>query len=893
MIEVVLLDCDQVTASPGLDLDTLGHRVRLLGALGVDVVLLTAELEAGLLGPAPVPGPGRVFVWSGRPPEVLELGGSGTQATTAVYDARPGASPSDWVRRHLVGVGGPDTVRVVVDAADLDDVTITQSAFPAMVDDPSWRLEVDGFDPDLEGDVEAWLTVGNGRTGTRGSVEEAREDSSAAVFVAGVFGGEDGDPNGPELARGPEWPRLHPRVDADAVRLDPGSAIEHRRILDLRQAIVFREWRQRLGGGREWRFRSARFASLGDREILALVAEAEADGGAAVRLNGEIPGPAAEGSVAAVDQRGDGEQTLVSVRARDGGTASFAISSIDREGRLERLVGVGRGPADTAAGSGGPADTAAGSGGPADMAVQARDRARAAGFATVRDHHRREWRDRWRDADVVVEADHEAQEALRFSLYHLISAGDPESDLASIGARALTGPGYRGHVFWDTDIFVLPFFTWTHPPTARALLAYRYRTLPQARAKATRLGYAGALYPWESADTGEEVTPASTSLPDGTRLEILTGFQEHHISADVSWAAWQYWQVTSDHDFLVTMGAEMIVETARFWATRARPGDDGRHHIAEVIGPDEYHEGVDDNAYTNVMARWNLRAAAAVCELVPTLDVEAWQDLRSRLDIQASEVEEWQAVAAGLVDGFDPGSLLYEQFAGFHGLENIRAVDLAPRPFTGEMVVGVDRLRHTQVVKQADVLMLAHMLPVAVGGDAALANYRHYEPRTCHGSSLSPAIHAAVAARVGEIDDAATYFRAAAGLDLRDDMGNAAKGVHIATMGGLWQAAVFGFGGVRPESGAVRPESGGVRPDDGFVRIDPRLPPSWEKLAFPVRWRGTRIDVEVTVDTLRIHLDGPARVAVGSADPSPLDGGAFVATRQGDGWSEPVDAVML
>ena len=871
LIEVVLLDCDRATAGSADRADLLAHALGRLGALGVDVVLHASGPidDVERLGRR-AQGPGRLFVWSSSAPEVLEVGPSGSTAVATPYDSLPGRSPAVWARRQLVGAGGPDSLGVVTEIAGLDAIAAALSAFPTMVGDAAWRLEVNGFDPRREGDVEAWMTVGNGRSGTRGSLEEGREESSPGVFVAGVFGGADDDPDGPELAKGPEWTRLHPQAAGESVDLDAGSATEHRRVLDLRQAVVFRTWRQELDSGGRWNFRSARFASLCDREVMALLAEARVDGAdeaAAVSLGGEIPPPASEGAVASVETRGDDARITFSVEARHGGTASFAIASdSDGQGRLERLVAVER-----TAGADGQGATGG--------AEEALDRGRAAGMSTVHARHRRAWRDRWRHCDVVVDGDAESQEALRFSLYHLISAADPESDLASVGARAMTGPGYRGHVFWDTEIFVLPFFTWTHPATARALLAYRYRTLPGARAKAARLGYGGALYPWESADTGDEVTPETIALPDGTVLTILTGLQEHHISADVAWAAWHHWQVTADHDFLVTMGAEMIVETARFWVTRARVGDDGRHHIDEVIGPDEYHEGVDDNAYTNVMARWNLRAAVAVCDLVPKLAPDDGGDLRSRLGIGADEIEQWEAVAANLVDGFDPDSQLYEQYEGFFDLENIRAVDLAPRPFTGEMVVGVDRLRHTQVVKQADVLMLAHMLPGAVGGDVALANYRYYEPRTCHGSSLSPAIHAAVAARVGALDEAMTYFQAAAGLDLRDHMGNAAKGVHIATMGGLWQAAVFGFGGVQPESGGVQPEFDGVR-------IDPRLPRGWDRLAFPVRWRGTLIDVDATADTLRLHLDGPARVAIGGGASSPLPRGSFVAVAaEGGGWS--------
>jgi len=839
-----------------------------LTALGVDVVVVApADDSTEITDRMSGPGPGRVFLWWGHPPQVLELGPPAS-SPTPVADT----GPEDWVRRHLVGGGGPDTVVTAADRAQLDELAAPE-AFPAMADDRAWKLAVVDFDPGREGDVEAWLTVANGRTGTRGSLEEKGAGSSTGVFVAGVFGCIPGDQDGPELAPGPAWTHLDPRVDGEAVDLHAGETIEHRRVLDLRQATVFREWRQRLPSGRDWSFRSARFASLDDRRILAMQAEARVGDGvaaptgsqagtmASISLVGEIPVPAAGGVVKSTEVTHLGDRTMLSLHPSGGAAVSFALADerSDSDGaaqsRVARLVAVERG-------DGPDADRAA---------ATALSRARADGIASLHAHHRRAWRDRWRRADVVVGGDSDAQEALRFAVYHLISSADPDSDAASVGARAMTGPGYRGHVFWDTEVFVLPFFIWTHPPTARALLAYRYRTLPQARAKAARYGYQGALYPWESADTGDEVTPAFIDLPDGTTLSILTGMQEHHISADVAWATWQYWQATGDDEFLVAMGAELLVETARFWASRTRHGDDGRHHIDEVIGPDEYHEGVDDNAYTNVLAGWTLRTAAEACALLPTIDAGAWATLTGRLDLGPAEVAGWEAVAAGLADGFDPDTRLYEQFAGFFDLEDIRAVDLAARPFTGEMVVGVERLRHTQVVKQADVVMLAHMLPESVPPEVAAANYDYYEPRTCHGSSLSPAIHAAVAARLGTLDQAMTYFRAAASLDLRDQMGNAAKGVHIATMGGLWQAAVFGFGGVQ----AARHS----------VRIDPHLPPTWETLAFPLHWRGTLIDVEVTSAALRLHLDGPATVAVGTGAPSELRRGSFVAHRQGDRWS--------
>ena len=844
LVEVVILDWD--------DDHVLASCVDRLRASGIDVVLVVEadqrSAAADVLG-RDGPGPGKAFLWSDEGPQVSEVGAP---------PFPPGApDPVAWARSWLTGRSAPGTIAVVTEPspAVLDGMATAAESFPEPVPDPSWRLDVTGFDGDRERDVESWLTVANGRTGTRGSLEEHTSDSSPGFYIAGLFGCPDERGAVPHLVTGPEWTRLLPCAGDEAVDVARSGLIEHRRVLDLRQAIVLRDWRHGLAREGEFRFRSARFASQADRAVVALEAEAEVAGEPRpVRLDADIVMPEDQSAVDPVAPSTSDGVTHVAVEPREGfNHGAVAVSTHEHEGRLERLAAVDRAPRDAGAGA---------LGAEAELA-----RAEKLGLAALRARHRRAWRDRWRDADVIVDGTVEGldspvdlQRALRFALYHLISSGDPETDLASIGARSLSGPGYGGRVFWDTEIFLLPFFIWTHPPTARALLSYRHRTLPAARAKARRLGYGGALYAWESADTGDDATPLYAWLPDGTRLEIVTGLKEHHISADVAWAVWQYWLATADEEFLASKGAEIIIETARFWATRAVPGADGRRHITDTIGPDEYHEGVDDNAFTNVMARWNLETAAEVCGLLP--------EVAARLGIESSEPEGWRRVAAELVDGFDPSTGVYQQFAGFDRLESVKAVDLAPRPFSGEMVLGVDRLRTSQVVKQADVVMLAHMLPDVMPSGVALANYRYYEPRTSHGSSLSPAIHAAVAARLGLLDDAQRYFGMAAVLDLADKMGNASHGVHIATMGGLWQAAVIGFGGVRAER--------------DFVRIDPHLPDGWRELAFSVQWRGTRVQVQVRPGEMSLALDGRASVALGrDANPTVIGPGTVVARTEG------------
>ena len=305
---------------------------------------------------------------------------------------------------------------------------------------------------------------------------------------------------------------------------------------------------------------------------------------------------------------------------------------------------------------------------PGAAARQTLNHVQSAGWPIALFAHEAAWAERWRCSDIEVEGDEDAQRALRFAVYHLNSAANPSDERVSIGARALTGDAYLGHVFWDTEIFLLPFYTMTWPEAARALLMYRYHTLDGARSKAERMAWRGALYAWESADTGEEVTPTQALGLDGRPVPIRCGEQEQHISADISFAVWQYWQATADDDFLREAGAEILLEIARFWASRAQLEADGRRHIRGVIGPDEYHEGVDDNAYTNIMARWNIRRAFEIAALLRERWPDHWVPLAARLALGEAELDQWRETADSLATGFDTASGIYEQFAGFFSL---------------------------------------------------------------------------------------------------------------------------------------------------------------------------------------------------------------------------------
>jgi trehalose/maltose hydrolase-like predicted phosphorylase len=443
--------------------------------------------------------------------------------------------------------------------------------------------------------------------------------------------------------------------------------------------------------------------------------------------------------------------------------------------------------------------------------------------------------------------------AVRFSLFQLM-ASVPTDGEAAVAARGVSGPSYRGHVFWDADVFALPFFAASCPPAARAMLEYRLRRLGPAYRAAAERGLRGARFPWESARTGVDVTPSMDRPPHGPPIPIHTGEHEEHIVADVAWAAWQYAAWTGDEQFLRGAGRPLLLDTARFWASRIRVDEVGRGHIDDVIGPDEYHERVDDNVFTNVIARWNLRRAADLAEqIIDHHDGDARDDELVGL----GEVDEWRRLADALVDNYDPGSGRYEQFRGYAQLEPLVVSDLAPAPVAADLLFGRERISRSQIIKQPDVLMLHHLIPEETAPGSLRPNLAYYEPRCAHGSSLSPAIHAALFARDGRPDDALDLFRMASRLDLDNLTGTTAGGLHVATFGGLWQALAFGFLGLRPFPHALL--------------VDPHIPDRWQRLQMRVRFHGVRLDIEARPDTVCITGTAPVDVALprpgSAADP--------------------------
>jgi len=726
----------------------------------------------------------------------------------------------------------------------------TMAAILGETEDPAWIFAVDGFEPMMESSVESRFAISNGFLGVRGARSTTRGERwvvPARTYVAGLFDSASVKQTTQALVPAADWLGIRIALPDGPMVRHPRDVPLHRMTLDMRRGALLSESHHLSTPDVGLCVRTLRLVSMSERAVgLQLIQLEVKHGEVDIKFEASAEGMDIGLATDRLDQalglwhtRYSGMRlalATLSVLQVDGkivqpvalGPLSWSWSWKTRPGQVasfERFVAIVR--TDSLERDPGP---------------PARDKlglAQRAGWRGVVSAHEAAWTSRWLCSDVTIGGDVDAQHALRFAIYHLNGAANPADERVSIGARALTGDDYHGHVFWDTEIFLLPFYTLTWPEAARTLLMYRFHSLAGARAKAAGMGWRGALYAWESAGTGAEMTPERVIGPDRKVVAVLCGKQEQHISADVAYAVWQYWHATGDDDFLLQAGAEILLETGRFWASRAGLEADGHCHIRGVIGPDEYHEDIDDNAYTNVMARWNIRRALDTAALLREHWPARWKVLAGQLGLEDTELEQWRNVAETMKTGLNPKTGMFEQFSGYFDLEDIDLKNYAGRSVPMDVVLGRERTQHSQVVKQADVVALLGLLPEEFEGDSATKNFRYYSSRCGHGSSLSPAMHGLVAARLGDTATALRFFRLTAAIDLSAKRVGSAGGIHIAAQGGIWMLSVLGFAGLALRS-------------DG-ISIDPHLPTGWESIAFSVQWRGRHVKIKINRNERRIN----------------------------------------
>jgi len=751
------------------------------------------------------------------------------------------------------------------------------------------------FDPAQLHHKETIFTIGNGYLSTRGSFEEGYPGDHAATFAHGVF---DAVPIVfTELANLPNWAELNIYLDGERFSLTQGEILYFNRTLDLFTGVLKRQVRWQSPQGHTYDVCFERFTNLADPHVLCLrVSVTPLDIGgkayAIVEFRAGLNGGVDNLGILHwnwLDQKTEDQAAWLQLTTRASGIElGMAMQlTIDKNPPLPPFS---KGGVQTTNNTGWDVqnhptlvarlDSAVGETVVAEKIVTVftsrdlPDPAQAAwdllraeqsyddkGGVTppLQDQNnvfpinsvwntkyaanQAAWKHEWDLCDLVIEGDNDAQLAVRFNLFQLLIAAPRHDEKVNIGAKTLSGFGYRGHAFWDTEIFMLPFFTFTRPEIARNLLSYRWHTLPGARRKAQGNGYSGAQYAWESAATGDEVTP--TWVPhfsDPTKLvRIWTGDIEIHVSADIIYGILQYWRTTGDDAFMLERGLEIILETARFWASRAEwNSEKNRYEFNDVIGPDEYHDHVDNNAYTNYMARWHLLKAIeclawAEAAISPAALAQG-KELITRLNITPDERTNWQNVADKIYIPYDPDTHLIEQFQGYFQRRDVEIKDYAHLKLSMQVILGIEGATETQVLKQPDVVILQYLLPELFDEQTIQANYAYYTPRTDHvyGSSLGPAIQAIIACRVGRPEEGYEHFLRAAHADLYDVRGNAGDGIHGASAGGLWQAVVFGFAGLR------------ITPTGWTTQAC--LPAHWQRVAFKFFDHGKLQEINLVKD---------------------------------------------
>lgn len=760
-----------------------------------------------------------------------------------------------------------------------------------------WTLTECAFDPIQLQTRETVFTLGNGYLSTRGSFEEGYPRAVPATLIHGVY--DQVPVVYTELVNSPNWLPFEVTINGDGstiaerFRLDQGEVLHYERQLDLRTGILSRSVRWRSQSGKTLDLQFERFASLADQHVLGLrclITPVDFDGTIAVHAS--INGYAENQGFNHWEllNQGQSEQEIwLQARTRQSQiglsiAAKLTLPSVDASFQDGSAPGYPTMSASYAATRG---QTVL-----AEKVVtvftsrEVNDPVRAArtklaalpAYPDLIQAHQQKWEENWQTSDVVIEGDTTAQLAVRYSLFQLLISAPRQDDRVSIPAKTLSGFGYRGHIFWDTEIFMLPLFTFTQPQLARNLLSYRYHTLKGARRKAKSYDYRGAMFAWESADTGDDVTPrwALPSDPYADEVRIWCRDRELHISADIAYAVWQYWQATLDDVWMRDYGAEIILDTAVFWMSRVEwNSQHERYEIRGVIGADEYHEHVHNNAFTNRMAQWNLEKAIQVYEWLHRTFPDRAAELEQTLELTLERRLRWQDIAAHLWIPYNSSTGFIEQFEGFCTLEDINLQTYEPRTQAMAAILGIEGTNRRQVLKQPDVLMLLYLMrqfqEFPYSSTSLKTNWDYYAPRTdiTYGSSLGPAVHASLAANLADTLTAYKHFMQAALADLENTRGNTPDGIHGATAGGVWQAIAFGFGGIRFQ-------------DDKPI-ASPHLPPTWTRLYFKLHWRGQwyKFDLrpqqapEISVEAEPFSLSSTPSTSKSPVDASAIQGAIF------------------
>lgn len=735
-----------------------------------------------------------------------------------------------------------------------------------------WMVSECGFDAGRMTTNGNKYMTGNGYMGYRGVLEEYGKDQLAAVTLAGVYD-RAGD-KWREPVNAPNGLYTVISCDGEVLSVLETEPLAHTQSLDLHTAVHRRETMFDIRGGGRVTLTAERFVSMNQLHLLAArwtlhctvdcrigimtgidgaiwdingphLSEQQSSSAGGVLLSTAVTGELGQQvAVAELIAFGTAEQAkrVDAVIELDGGTALRHISIEAKAGETYtwcKYAAVFTG----LDGEGDPEED-----GPDERAVQTVQEAAATGYGGLLEAHRRKWAERWSRSDCVIEGDDEAQFALRYSMYQLLIIAPTLSEKVSIPARGLSGQVYKGAVFWDTEMFMLPFFLHSDPEIARNLMMYRIHTLDGARRKAEEYGYLGAFYAWESQDSGDDACTLFNVNDVFTGRPMRTYFRDKqiHISADVVHGLWQYVTFTGDDSILADGGAEVIWECARFFYSYAYYNPvKQRYELLDVTGPDEYHERVNNNAFTSAMVQETLKIALQTAERLQDKYPAVYNGLAESY-ADGPFLDEFTDMLAQLyVPKPDPNTLVIEQFGRYLQLEDVSLAELKARVIhPNEYFGGGNGLATTtRILKQADVVLMLYLFKGQFSKDVKRVNWEFYEPRTEHGSSLSACIYALVAADIGLPDWGYPYFMRTATVDLTGESKQYVGdlyigGTHPAANGGAWMAVVLGFAGLQY--------------DGESAILNPSLPQAWESVELPVVLRGGSFRLRISREEITV-----------------------------------------
>lgn len=735
-----------------------------------------------------------------------------------------------------------------------------------------WKIAEKAFNPERLGKCEAIMCQGNGYLGLRNATDEFNAGEQRNLFVAGTFNKFD-ENEVTELPNAADVTRLNIRLDGVLFNTLQGEFLEYSRELCLKDGQVVRTVVWESPNGNQYRLEFRRFVSMARKHIIAQqVLITPLSQNASVTILGGING---QMSNTGVQHFSDGVKRLYDSKYMQytqttteskivfllNSTFSFRLNGVllDQKGlfSLERRLIQQQYHWEIPCGNTLNVEKISNVFTSRDLecrnktfqqlqqlSLENLKEAAAVGYERMMRESAEAWdRQVWDNVPVTIESSNPMDQlAIRFAQYHMYVMTPSHDNRMNVGAKGLSGEAYKGHTFWDTEMFILPYFIYSAPEIARSLEEYRYLGLKGARQKAASNNYEGAMFPWEAAwiDDGE-VTPVwgSADVVTGLPIPICTGFIEQHITSDVAFGAWQYYTVTGDQDFMDRYGYELILDTAKFWASRLEEGEDGLLHINDVVGPDEYKEHIDDNAFTNYMAVWNMKKAMEYAALLKEEKPEIYARLAEKLDLSRVE-KQWEEKVPRVYlpqpreDGVIPQDRTYL---------DLQRIDLTK--YKNQQNVGtigldfnMEQINSIQVSKQADIMIMFLLLENQFDLPVKQANWDYYEPLTLHDSSLSLSTHTILANDMGNHKLAYDLFQQAAAIDMGPNMKTSDAGIHAASIAGIWQSVVFGFGGMRML--------------EGKLRINPNLPDVWDKLSFFMYWKGQKLHVEITKDLLQM-----------------------------------------